>query len=258
MAPLLPNTCVKMPLRCFFHALFFAFAGLTVSSCNGDVRNIETYYFPFGKLEDGKVYEYRMDSGGEQIPFYWYYKSMKTKEGRFLIGMAYDAAFSPEQFVREERATNGILLADFIAYETDTLTGNKVQAQARIDAANVFPFEVKQPPGVLLSSVTWQSPLDSSVYLFVRNRQFDGDTTLVFQGKKYPAVVFNVQELVDHDLEGHWKQEYPAREVYAKGIGLIYAEKIFGDSLRLSYHLTDIYTMEAFEKKFKIALTGFE
>jgi hypothetical protein len=239
--------CVKIGLLCLPLAFF-------ACKNDGGVRNIEAYYFPLDKLEEGKVYEYQMTSGAEKSSVYWYYKSMKEGDSRYLLGMAYDTGFSPDQFVREERVDNGMLLADFIAYEADTTTGKKVQAPARIDAANVFPFEVKQPAGVLLSSVTWQSPLDSSVYLFVRNRQFDRDTSIVFQGKNYPAVVFNVRELVDHDLEGHWKQEYPATEIYAKGIGLVYAGKTFNDSLRLTYQLAGIYSMAVFEKKFRVTL----
>ncbi len=221
---------------------------------DGSVRNIEQYYFPLDKLEEGKVYEYQLNSGSEKSNAYWYYKSIRENKSQYLIGMAYDAGFSPDQFVREERVNNGMLISDFIAYETDTATGKKIQIPARVDAANVFPFEVKQPAGVLLSSVTWQSPLDSSVYLFVRNRQFDRDTTFVFQGKSYPAIIFNVQEMVDHELQGHWKQEYPATEIYAKGLGLVYASKEFSDSLQLTYILQDIYSMEAFEEKFRTTL----
>lgn len=232
------------------------FVTATFFSCknDGDKRNIEAYYFPLGQLADGKVYEYQVTSDVDHSPVYWYYKSMKEGGSQYLLGMAYNAGFSPDQFVREERVGNGMLLADFIAYETDTATGKKIQNPARIDAANVFPFEVKQPANVLLSSVTWQSTLDSSVYLFVRNRQFDRDTTFDFQGKNYPAIVFNVQELVDHDLEGHWKQEYPAMEIYAEGIGLVYASKELNDSLRLTYQLSGIYSMEAFEEKFRRSL----
>lgn len=234
----------------------FLLLSLSLFACKNDSenRNIEAYYFPVEDLGEGRVYEYRMSDGAGQRAAYWYYKSIEENNSQFLIGMAYDAAFSPDQFVREERVSNGMLLADFIAYETDTLSGKKIQIPAKIDAANVFPFEVKTPAGVLLSSVTWQSPLDSSVYLFVRNRQFSGDTAIVFQGKKIPAVVFNVQEMVDHNLEGHWKQEYPATEIYAKGIGLVFAGKKFSDSLHLTYQLTDIYSMEAFEEKYKTTL----
>ena len=243
-----------MMLRLVKFTLLFIFIAFFACKNDGGKRNIEAYYFPLGKLESGKIYEYQLTSGSENSPVFWYYKSMKQGKSQYLLGMAYDSGFSPDQFVREERVDNGMLLSDFIAYEVDTTTGKKVQAPARIDAANVFPFEVKQPAGVLLSSVTWQSPLDSSVYLFVRNRQFDRDTTIVFKGKNYPAVVFNVRELVDHDLEGHWKQEYPATEIYAKDIGLVYAGKKLSDSLRLTYQLADIYSMEAFEEKFRTTL----
>jgi hypothetical protein len=227
-----------------------------LSSCGPDEgkKDIRSYYFPLDSLSEGRVYEYRLTSGTETRKAYWYYKAIRENGRSYLIGMAYDHAFSPDQFVREEQVDNGMRLSDFIAYETDTATGLKIQIPAVVEQSNAFPFKVSTPAGVLLSSVRWASPQDSSAYSFTRNRQYLKDTSIVFNGRKLPAVLFNVRELVDHEQEGHWQQEYPVTEIYAQGLGLAFTEKRFSDSLRLVYQLEDIYSMEQFEEKFKKTL----
>lgn len=201
------------------------------------------------------MYEYQSVGNQHDPPVYWYYKSMKEGETWYLLGMSYDPEFSPDQFIREERVGNGMLLVDFFTYEKDS-TGKKQQVQAKIEAANVFPFEIKQPPGVLLTSFHWQTLADSSTITMVRNRQFDGDTAVVFREKKLPAIKFHVLEMVDQEQEGHLELEYRAAEIYAENTGLVYFEKNITDGWRMAYRLADIYDMAAFEEKFKTKLEG--
>ncbi|MEZ4931754.1 MAG: hypothetical protein R2788_06525 [Saprospiraceae bacterium] len=56
-------------------------------------------------------------SGTSDPPMYWYYKSMKQDGSQYLLGTGYDPEFSPDQFLREEKVGNGMLLIDFIIYE---------------------------------------------------------------------------------------------------------------------------------------------
>lgn len=242
----------KKKYGCFLLALVGT--ALSLESCQEErgVRNIESYYFPLNKLTEGLVYEYQPVEEKQDPPVYWYYKSMKQGNSQFLLGMSYDPAFAPDQFVREERVHNGMLLVDFFIYETDT-TGKKQQIQAKIDAANVFPFEVKEPYGVLLTSLHWRPLGDSATITLVRNRQFDGDTAIVFKDKTLPAVKFNTRELVDQEVKGHLELEFGGTEVYAIDIGLIYFKKNI-DGWLMQYRLADIYSMEDFEKKFKAKL----
>jgi hypothetical protein len=228
---------------------------IVIYGCGNDSarRNIEAFYFPLKKLETGQVYEYQSVGNPNDPPMYWYYKSLEEGGQQYLLGMAYDPEFSPDQFVREERAVNGMLLADFYMYEKDS-TGKKVQLPANIEAANVFPFLIKDPPGVLLSSVTWQSLADSAQVSLVRNRQFDKDTTVIFDGKNLPAVKFLTRELVDQETEGHLELEYGGMEVYAKGIGLVFFKKNISKDWQMAYRLAAVYDMEAFEQRFKTSL----
>ena len=84
---------------------------------------------------------------------------------------------------------------------------------------------------------------------FVRNRQFDKDTLITYKSVDFEALNFNVLELVDTENQGHLEQQYPARETYAKGIGLVYFEKNIAPEWQMKYRLKDTYSMEEFLKK---------
>ncbi len=222
-------------------------------SCQPDngLRNAEKYYFPLKKLKNGKVYEYQSVGQEYDPPMFWYYKSMKQDSTQYLLGTGYDQEFSPDQFIREEKVDNGMMLADFIVYEKEAATNTKSQARANIMAGNVFPFFVKQPGNVLLTSLSWESQSDSARINLIRNRQYIGDTMFVFQEKEVPAIKFKTIELIEHDKEGRLPLEYDGLEVYAKGIGLVSLQKNITEGYRLAYELKAIYTMEEFEEKFK-------
>lgn len=227
-------------------AFFFACAN---KQQNG-LKNIEEYYFPLIDLQDGMVYEYEPVNEQGDPPVYWYYRSVLKDGSAYLVGMSYDPNFNPDQFVREERVGNGMLLNDFYVYETDA-EGKSQQIKAEIEAANVFPFEVKPLVNVLLSSLHWRQLGDSSSITLVRNRQYDSDTTVVFDGKNVPAVKFNTRELVDQEVEGHLELEFGGTEVYAKKLGLVYFKKDVSGQRRIEYHLKALYSMAEFEQKFK-------
>ncbi len=239
-----------------FYTVFFVLAGAAflLSSCGKDdgSRNIESYYFPLEKMKNGLVYEYQPVGETYDPPIFWHYQSVRQEGSRFLLGRSYDQELSPDQFSREERVDNGMLLAGFRTYEAD-FSGKKVATQAKIDAANIFPFKVKEPYGVLLSSFHWNPPGDSATITLIKNRQFNGDTAVVFDGKNLPAVKFITQELVDHEKQGHLELEFGGMEVYAKDIGLVYFRKDIEEWL-MQYRLAQIYSVEDFEKKFNTKL----
>ncbi len=229
-----------------FSVFFFACAN---KEQNG-LKNIEEYYYPLIDLQDGMVYEYEPVHEENDPPVYWYYRSVLKDGSAFLVGMSYNPSFEPDQFVREERVNNGMLLNDFYVYETDA-EGKSQQIEAEIEAANVFPFEVKPLGNVLLSSLHWRQSGDSSSITLVRNRQYDSDTTVVFDGKNVSAVKFNTRELVDQEVEGHLELEFGGTEVYAKKLGLVYFKKDVSDQRRIEYRLKAVYSMADFEQKFK-------
>ncbi len=226
------------------------------AACNNEtdgLRNIEAYYYPLGDLQDGKVYEYEPLGDKNDPTVYWHYKSIKEKGARYLLGTSYGPTFNPDQFAREERVENGMLLSDFYVYETDA-EGKSQQIRVDIEAANVFPFRVKPLGSALLTSLHWRPLGDTSSITLVRNRQFDSDTTFSFQGKKTPAVKFNTRELMDQEAAGHLELEFGGMEIYAKNLGLVYFRKDVSGQRRIEYQLKAVYSMAEFEAKFKAKL----
>jgi hypothetical protein len=242
----------------FFLPILVTLTGmLFLAACRpGDGRrDIEAFYFPLRELKDGKVYEYRSVGNPNDPPMYWHYQTEEKDGSLYLLGTAYGPAFSPDQFAREERAGNGMLLSEFYTYEWDS-TGTKRQVKASIEAGNVFPFTVSEPPGVLLSSIRWEPLSQPGSITLIRNRQFDSDTTFTFGGKTLPAIKFNVRELIDNDTEGHLELEYSAEEIYAKGAGLVYFRKDIDERWQMEYQLAAIYSMSEFEEKYNRRIGG--
>lgn len=231
-------------------AIFFACANEPEKT---GLRNIEAYYFPLGDLKEGKVYEYEPVGEEGDPPVYWYYKSEQESGRTYLVGRSYGPSFAPDQTVREEQVHNGMLLDEFYIYETDS-TGEIHKIKGDIEAANVFPFEAKPLGDVLLSSMHWRPLGDTAGITLVRNRQFDGDTSVVFDGKNLPAVKFNTRELVDQEELGHLELEFGGTEVYAKSLGLVYFHKDVTTQRRIAYRLKATYTLQAFEAKHEAKL----
>jgi len=240
-----------MKKYCYISCLLFLF------SCgNGNgLRNIESYYYPLADLADGKVYEYLPIGNEFDPPMYWLYKSVKQAGAEYLIGKAYGVDFTHDQYTREEKVDNGMKLIDFSLFEAADSSGAKMEVEANIEAGNVFPFFVEQPANILLTSINWQQAgLDHARINLIRNRQFDSDTTVIFQNKEIPAVKFNILELVEHDQEGRLPLEISGEEIYAKGIGLVKLKKNITEGYSMAYQLSAIYPVEDFEEKFNVKL----
>jgi len=228
-------------------------------ACENDGhRNLEPYYFPLKKLEDGLVYEYQSVGNPNDPPMYWYYRTVVQDGETHLVGTAYDPEFEPDQLVREKRVDNGMLLEDFYTYEADS-TGKKNKIQANIESQNVFSFRVNETkPGVLLTSLNWRTLSDSAKITLVRNRQFGGDTTFIFKEKDVSAVRMHTVELIEHTTEGTLPLEFQGEEWYAEDIGLVYLKKDINPQWQMEYELVDIYPMKELEEKFRVSLEGGE
>lgn len=221
-------------------------------SCQSDRKNIRDYYFPLKALTEGLVYEYHAVNNDTLAPDYWYYRSFVTDTSVYLTATYYNpATLTPLQLVREEMYSNGMAAQDLYLYETDS-TGKQRQIKANIESGSVFPFEVRDSGGVFLYKANWQLPSEkNATTTLIKNRRYAGDTTFVFQGKTYDCVVFQVKELLEHDQEGFFEQEFDGVEWYAKGLGLVYSKKTITPTFILEYRLTDRYLMERLEALFK-------
>jgi hypothetical protein len=229
-------------------------AALLVSCQSEEVRNLREFYYPLEELSEGLVYEYTSAGDEQDPPFYWYFRSFEQPEGTFLTGMYYDYRYTPFQFIREEAVSNGMLTVDYSLYDMDS-TGKQTPIPVEVAAGNVFPFEMADTNSVYLFKISFENPpvsdtLPPTTTTLIRNRQFAGDTTVVFQGETYEAVQFYVRELVDIAGEGHAEHEYDGTEVYAKGIGLVYFTKNISETFFTEYRLNDRFLMTELERRF--------
>ena len=230
--------------------ILMGLAGLT--SCQGDGnKDIRDYYFPLKQLKEGFVYEYLPVYPDSLTPAYWYYRSFIREDGVFLTGTYYDSRLIPLQLLREELVSNGMLLQELFLYEPDSI-GQQRRATAEVLAGNAFPFTVSDSSGVFLYKVSWVPPTDPEATItLIKNRRYRGDSTILYEGKKYAAVLFDLRESLEHEQDGVFEQTYRGREVYAKGLGLVYYEKHVTDEFRWAYRLAARYPMSQLEEIFR-------
>jgi hypothetical protein len=239
--------------------LFLSFS-LLLSACAyfSDIPNLKDYYYPIAQLKEGKVYEYTPANNDTLAGYYWYFHTLRPDpkqsdkaQSNYLTGTYYDVNYEIAQMVSEEVVSNGTILDEAYLFLSDN-NGVKQQIKVAIDAANVFPFEVKDTNTVLFYKIHWKNPKDTTEQLtLTRNRRYRGKTTYSFKGHSYDCIQFELRELIDSEKEGHWQQEYKGQEFYAKGIGLVYSEKVINKNFVLAYRLKDIYDMKQLEEKAK-------
>lgn len=246
-----------------------------ITNCRSDgYRDIRNYYFPLQALEEGLVYEYRPVNMDSLAPEYWYYRSFISEEGVFLTRTYYEQSMTPLQLVKEEMISNGMVQDTLFLYEfnfseaaIDSLLEKEARekifiyrpdsgppiARVNVDilSGTLFPFKVRRDGGVFLYKIRWRPPTEPKATITLgKTRRYIGDTTFVFQGKKYDSVQFEVNELFQHDQEGVLEQEFSGVERYAKKLGLVYYRKNISDDFVIEYQLADRYPMEKLAQKF--------
>ena len=235
-------------------SLFFILIASFLSNCKNE-KDITEYYFPVKDLQQGKVYEYRFVGHPEIDPQFWYYQTLKAdpkaseKKGQFFTGTLYNAKYQIQQIVNEEVVSNGMMLNDLYLYMYDSLNV-QTRIQPKILSPSVFPFAIEDTSHIYLYKIKFAYPNDTThTTTIIKNRRFAGKTEYTYKGKKYDCAIFENKESVDDDLNGRWHNEFKSKELYAKGLGLIYYKKILGTTV-LEYELSDIYEMSDLEKKF--------
>jgi hypothetical protein len=251
----LPKKIYAFRVITVFGAVGLAAVLLVLNACSGSdgSRNIRDYYFPVLDLQDGKVYAYDLVEGDSSAPEYWYFRGFVRDSGIFLTSTYYNRDFRIGQLSREKIVESGALTRDYFLYETDSASDYQIQVPVQLDATNVFPFKVRDSTGVFLFSLRYVPPSDtlSTIYL-IRNRRFLGDGPgFQFLGKTYPTVRFHVQEVIGNEREGSAEVEGTGEEWYAKGLGLVYYRKSYGQGGQISfaYRLKEIFDMIELERR---------
>lgn len=253
----IPFLCVKIvAVRELSPLLVFMFA-LSLFACGKkDKRDISDYYFPVKNLRGGKVYEYAVSQNDSVVPEYWYYRAFVRDSGLFLVGTHYDHQFQIGQIVREKIIKSGALAKECNFYEADPrpdAEGGQIRTQTRIEAPNKFPFLVTDSLGVFLFKLQFNAPDEPEIVVSVsRKRRYLGNAPdFEFDGKKYACIRFGLRETIGNELEGHRDEVVSTgEEWYAKGLGLVYYRKTYGDGLfQIESRLTDIFSMKELERK---------
>lgn len=216
--------------------------------------NLKEYYLPYKELKEGLVYEYQAVNKDSVPPFYWYYKSFDSVGDWTLTGTSYDYNYQVEQFVKEEIVSNGTLVNTFRLYEYQPNSDYAIPVDATIESPSMFPFEMSDTNSIILFKMHWQESIDSLMTnTIIRNRRFRGYTDFEYKGKVVDCIEIEMKEEIelDHKEEGVRNYRPISKEIYAKGIGLVYYKKWLSSEMFLEYALRDRYSMEEFEKKAK-------
>jgi len=236
-------------MRLFFY--FGSFFFLVLMACgNGGKRDIRAYYFPAEELYKGQVYQYTLTQNGQPADEFWYYRSTLRDSGLFLTATNYDRNYQINQITTEKLFESGAVSRNYFVYEPDTLSSTVRQISAVVEAPNVFPFQVTDSLGIFLFRLHYAPASDSSASIYlIRNRRFLGDAPdFELKGQHYPCIRFGVREVVGNEKEGASEVEGSGEEWYARGIGLVYSRKVFGD-YRLESRLTDRFPMRELERR---------
>ena len=235
-------------VRLFFYFSFFIFHFI-ISSC--DKRDVRTYYFPLNQLQGKpKMYMYKCTSRDTSFNLYWAYETQIQGDSVFLTGQCFSPSFEKLLVSVESRQYNGMLLKDLEYYGADS-TGKSVAKKVNIRAGAAFPFEITDSTGVFVSNYQITDPKDTGhITTVTRNRRFLRDTTVQFEGKKMPAIIFGLkEEQVEHDNKrGGWQHIFNIEEVYAQNIGLFSTKRFISDSETFLMQLEKIITLEEFER----------
>ncbi len=221
---------------------------------DGQNLNIREYYFPTEELKEiPLVYEYQPVNNDTLGSEYWYFQTVQTDTAIYFTGNYYDRNFEVGQFSSEEVVDNGTIQKDYFLFIFDT-SGYQQQVPAEVEIGNVFPFEVSDSTEIYLQKMRWtfsEEPLRATT--LTRVRRYKGKTTYEHKGRNYDCVEFQVNELLDDFNNGHLEKEYQGKEIYAKGLGLVYYKKDI-EGLILEYELIDTYPMDTLEKKYQQVL----
>jgi len=214
---------------------------LAGAACTRDgKKNLRDFYFPLKQLEEGMVYAYESERNDTlRDTTYWYYRSILNDTAFFLTGTYYGSLPFPQQFVREEMVRNGMLTNEVFLYTTDSL-GKQQPVPVEILSGSAFPFEVSDSGGVFLYKIRFAFPANpQDTITLIKNRRYLGDTTFTFQNETNKAVVFGLKEVAEsgNSQRGYVEPRFGGKEIYAKGIGLVYSEKKISENYSLSNRL---------------------
>lgn len=211
--------------------------GVSLLACRSSDagQDLVAYYYPIDDLpSEGLVYRY--SSLVDSLPGEETWRLTRSAEGNLVSeNIDPDGRILLRQVDR--RVASGIL--------TDSLTlfppqpaGTSVPVT--IHAGNRFSFDRSDSTATFLTHLEWWQPGDSLHIVLQRRRQLAGDTTWTWQGKSRPAVIWRTDDQLETERDGWTNSGWLGKEVYARGIGLVYYERQVNTGFNLKYALRQI------------------
>lgn len=230
----------------FIPLILSIYCGFHFSSCSKS-EDLSGFYFPIRSLQSGLVYHYKPVDQPQLSDEYWYYQTEKQHEDLLLKGTLYSSDGSVQQRISERVVSLGVIQDSLVLYNSTDSSFQAVSAQP--GPSSVFPF-YKDANDTLIYKLRWLDPADSLEYILVRKKLYSGDTTWSWKGQNLDAVVFKLDESLETFREdlGMTNSGWSGKEVYAKGLGLVYFEKNISPEFTRSYRLYDRYDLEQFKK----------
>lgn len=192
------------------------------------------YYFPIHNLPgEGKVYKYNSKLGDQYPPEIW--KFTRVGPGRLeSINYAPDGSEVLRQYDRI--VSNGVLTDSLILMVNDQ-TGQRLPIRTKVVSPHRFPFAPEDTSKVFLTQLEWNQPLDGMHVVLQRRRQWEKDTTWTYQGSSLPAVLFKIDDILETETAGWTNSHWKGKEVYAKGLGLVYFKRNIAKDMTLEFEL---------------------
>jgi hypothetical protein len=239
--------------------LYIIFSLLCVSAafwgCDGNAKDVRSYYFPVEALKKGKVYAYQVRQGDSEALEYWYYRGFMRDTGTFLVATYYDQNFQIGQIRREKISEKGAFARTYMFYEPDSTgqdEGGQIQSSALIESPQVFSFKTGRRDESPAFRIFYHPPGDTETRVYVsRTRRFMGDApAFEFKGKKLDCIRFALDETISYDERGTNDVTVSGEEWYAKGLGLVWYRKTFGSgAFSVEGRLSELISMAELERR---------
>lgn len=196
---------------------------LVLSSCGRDVT-LKDCFLPEEAKTNEVIITYKTND--HKLPIEKWVNSI-TNEGK-LTSISLNANGHQEQRYKQRITEDGVLLEELVYFYYDSL-GNQSEVRPNILSPVMYPFNAKvDNKEAYRFKISWREPSDSlKVATFTRDRFFVGFTTYEVDGKEIDASEFKIDELYElrGDDGGYWEARRSGKEIYAKGLGLVYSSK---------------------------------
>ena len=214
----------------FYPVLFLLFSACQSSSVAPD------YYFPLPGIGEAYVYQYTSETKGFPDE-YWHIGRTGSRQLRICI---YDEFRGWNQCSFEYLAPSGVLQDSILLFSKEGKV-NRVE----IVYGNLYPREAPESEQVFLQYLRWYNDPDSITYTeVIRNRRLYISSEI-----SENELAFQLLESIEDFQEGYLAIEAHGKEIFRRGVGLVYFTKELGGEVSRTYNFAGEISVEDLERK---------